>query len=159
MLRDSVSWPWPTGQRLSRVLAQMTKCLLSKPSPILEQHLPQCAQTPGYEMPKHVWSNIVWVLVTRFFFKLRYFDLLGLLYLGRLLVMLHGNFVFGWVRGCWISLLRIASLVIGMNIPITKIAMPYYIIFTHCCPFCGHFGTLLGRSGLAHLCDTCVTQM
>ena len=69
MLRDSVSWPWPIGQRLSRVLAQMTKCLLSKPSPILEQHLPRCAQTPGYEMPKHVWSNIVWVLVTVFFFS------------------------------------------------------------------------------------------
>ena len=46
MLRDSVSWPWPIGQRLSRVLAQMTKCLLSKPSPILEQHLPQGVPKP-----------------------------------------------------------------------------------------------------------------
>ena len=72
---------------------------------------------------------------------------LGLLHLGRLLVMLHGNFVFGWVRGCWISLLRIAILVIGMNIPYHQNSNAW----AHYSPIAVHFGAIL-----APFWDTCV---
>ena len=98
-----------------------------------------------------------WLLC--FFFNWGIWICLGLLYLGRLLVLLHGNFVFGWVRGCWISLLRIAILVIGMNIPYhqNSNAISYYIhpLLSILDLFWPPFGSeLFGTHTLSH-----VTQM